>query len=681
MRRFVRILTSCALVAGGLAAGATGIAVTTAAVATTASAYPLTSIAVSGHGYGHGRGMGQYGAFGYATGFHWTYQQILAHYYGGTTLSTTSPSSIAVQLDELDGAGSISFELPPGSTVTGTSHPPSLILVQVNPSGTYSVFGGSGACGAPTPTPLSVNAGTSVTINPPAPNNSAATVVSICLPSGPRAYQGSFTLSGADASGFTNSRTVNTLPLDEYVAGVVPSESPASWGAAPFGEAALEAQAVAARSYALAYVAGRGGGSICDTQSCQVYDGDADLGPNRAFVAYSDEAATVTANQILRCNAGSACGAAGAVALTEFSSSTGGYSAGGAFPAVPDLGDATPSNSHHDWTTSISVARLQAAYPQIGTLSFVSVTARNGLGDMGGRVESLVATGASGAVTLTGDQFAATMGLPSDWFAFLSPITGPAGGTDGYWVTAQDGGVFTFGAAPYLGSEGGHQLNRPVVGLAPTADQRGYWEVATDGGIFTFGDAPFLGSEGGHPLNRPVVGIAATARRGYWEVATDGGIFTFGDAGFYGSTGSERLNQPVVGMAPTADGRGYWLVAADGGVFTFGDARFYGSTGSERLNQPIVGIVPTSDGRGYDLVARDGGVFTFGDARFVGSLPGRGVDDTITGLTPTADGGGYLLVSAGGVVYPFGDAPFLGDIPEVVPGYGGTALGIAGHRG
>ncbi len=33
--------------------------------------------------------------------------------------------------------------------------------------------------------------------------------------------------------------------------------------------------------------------------------------------------------------------------------------------------------------------------------------------------------------------------------------------------------------------------------MAATPDGRGYWLVASDGGIFTFGDAPFYGSAGG----------------------------------------------------------------------------------------------------------------------------------------------------------------------------------------
>ena len=73
----------------------------------------------------------------------------------------------------------------------------------------------------------------------------------------------------------------------------------------------------------------------------------------------------------------------------------------------------------------------------------------------------------------------------------------------GYRLAAYDGGIFTFGAVNFCGSEGGQPLNAPVVGMTTTGDNGGYWEVARDGGIFTFGDAQFYGSRGeGFP--RPV---------------------------------------------------------------------------------------------------------------------------------------------------------------------------------
>ena len=48
----------------------------------------------------------------------------------------------------------------------------------------------------------------------------------------------------------------------------------------------------------------------------------------------------------------------GRFARTEFSSSTGGWTAGGEFPAVEDLGDATASNPHRNWSVYITASTL-----------------------------------------------------------------------------------------------------------------------------------------------------------------------------------------------------------------------------------------------------------------------------------------------------------------------------------
>ncbi len=229
----------------------------------------------------------------------------------------------------------------------------------------------------------------------------------------------------------------------------------------------------------------------------------------------------------------------------------------------------------------------------------------------------------------------------------------------GYWTVARDGGIFSFGGAPFCGSTGNLPLNRPIVGMAGTSGP-GYWMVASDGGVFAF-NRPFFGSTGGIALNRPVVGIAATSdARGYWLVASDGGIFPFGDASFRGSTGSLRLASPIVAMAPTPDNRGYWLVASDGGVFGFGDAAFHGSMGGTHLNAPIVGIAATTTGNGYWLVASDGGIFGFGDAAFHGSTGGIHINYPIVGIAATTTGNGYWLDASDGGIFGFGDAAFHG---------------------
>jgi hypothetical protein len=58
---------------------------------------------------------------------------------------------------------------------------------------------------------------------------------------------------------------------------------------------------------------------------------------------------------------------------------------------------------------------------------------------------------------------------------------------------------------------GGTHLNAPVVGMAATPDGKGYWLAAADGGVFSFGSAPFEGSMGAMSMNAPVVGMATYA--------------------------------------------------------------------------------------------------------------------------------------------------------------------------
>jgi hypothetical protein len=154
--------------------------------------------------------------------------------------------------------------------------------------------------------------------------------------------------------------------------------------------------------------------------------------------------------------------------------------------------------------------------------------------------------------------------------------------------SAADGLVLAPSAEQVHAFDGPGGLPGPPSAAPP---RPGYWLVASDGGVFSFGDAPFHGSTGALHLNRPIVGMAPTPDGGgYWLVASDGGVFSFGDAPFHGSTGALHLNRPIVGMAPTPDGGGYWLVASDGGVFSFGDAPFEGSTGGLVLEKPVVGM-------------------------------------------------------------------------------------------
>jgi hypothetical protein len=191
-----------------------------------------------------------------------------------------------------------------------------------------------------------------------------------------------------------------------------------------------------------------------------------------------------------------------------------------------------------------------------------------------------------------------------------------------------------------------------------------FWTLTRDGGVYSFGGAPFSGSMAGKPLNAPIIGLTPLVDgAGYWQLAADGGIFSFGGASFHGSTGNLRLNQPIVGMASTPTGKGYWLLAADGGTFNFGDAPFLGS-GVGRTHTPMVDIAVTPTGKGFWMVSRGGGVFTFGDAAFHGAVDWIGFCDVpaTVALAPSPTGRGYWLQAADGNTFAFGDAPDLGSV-------------------
>ena len=92
------------------------------------------------------------------------------------------------------------------------------------------------------------------------------------------------------------------------------------------------------------------------------------------------------------------------------------------------------------------------------------------------------------------------------------PVVGMAVTPAGqYYLVASDGGIFSFPGGSkgplFYGSTGSIKLNKPVIGMTVTAGGTGYYLGAADGGIFSYGAAPFFGSRGGQTLNAPIVGI------------------------------------------------------------------------------------------------------------------------------------------------------------------------------
>ena len=107
-----------------------------------------TTFTFTGHGYGHGVGMGQYGAQGYALQG-WTHQQILAHYYQGTTLGSSPVTQVRVLLQEkltqaAAGAPGGLTATDEGGSATLPIAGPSVVTVRRDASG-FSLVDATGA--------------------------------------------------------------------------------------------------------------------------------------------------------------------------------------------------------------------------------------------------------------------------------------------------------------------------------------------------------------------------------------------------------------------------------------------------------------------------------------------------------------------------------------------------------
>ena len=82
-------------------------------------------------------------------------------------------------------------------------------------------------------------------------------------------------------------------------------------------------------------------------------------------------------------------------------------------------------------------------------------------------------------------------------------------------------------------------LNQPACAIAFTPSGKGYWIAAEDGGVFAFGDAQYHGGMAGKPLEWPIVDLTPTpSGRGYLLLGADGGVFAFGDATYMGRAGA-----------------------------------------------------------------------------------------------------------------------------------------------
>jgi SpoIID/LytB domain protein len=372
-------------------------------------------IFLPGHGWGHGRGMGQWGAKGLADQGK-TYTQILSTYYPGTTLGTRSATEDIRVLVETSSDVIVSSDQTftarfVNGTVIATSDSTYRYFKATWDGTNYHLYKSAAWNGSWT----LLKTTTSIIQFKP-----GAAMIQLYTSGGSiHVYRGFIEAHQSGAS----INALNILSMQQYLYGVVPRESPASWPAEE-----LKAQAVAARTYAARRKdSSRAAGNsydICITSSCQSYGGYGTKSSPTSSVTVlesqsTNDAIDGTAGKILTYN--------GSPILAEYSSSTGGYTAASSLPyqkAVPDPTDSV--SPHHDWTASMTVSEIEARWPSIGRLVDLTVTQRNGYGQWGGRVLQMNIVGTNATTAVTGYGFMNAFawpgrsdGLQGNWFTPL----------------------------------------------------------------------------------------------------------------------------------------------------------------------------------------------------------------------------------------------------------------------
>ncbi|MDQ1695481.1 MAG: stage sporulation protein, partial [Frankiaceae bacterium] len=389
-----------------------------------------------GHGWGHGHGMSQYGAYGAAKVRGLSYQQIVAFYYPHTTLVGRSRSTIVKVL--MHGTTERELVVAPRAkspmTITTTAAHVSACRLPTTLDGGKStvtrwrarrvstaaghrmlVKGSSDGTTWSRVNPATCDAAWAKPIDGSVTFTSGA-VTNLVRSGGLAPYRGSL------RAAFTGTRVfvVNVVRLESYLRSVVPSEMPSSWSAA-----ALQAQAVAARTYAsyeIEHPKNKPYYDVYDDTRDQMYVGvRGEAAASTAAVQATQNPSADTA-MVLQDSAGHA-------AFTQFSSSDGGWTVSGGQPYLPahrDPYDGLVPSSVHSWTSTIAASSLSSAFGgQIGTVRSIVVTDRDGHGQWGGRVTSLTLHGTDGNVSLSGSAFRYDFGLRSEWFRVLLPPTRP----------------------------------------------------------------------------------------------------------------------------------------------------------------------------------------------------------------------------------------------------------------
>lgn len=404
---------------------------------------------ITGSGFGHGVGMSQYGAQGMGLDGY-TASQILTHYFTGTQVVPIALPSSNIRVGLLQDRTFVAVrgELIPGQTTGGAfnivvdenapiSVSPGAVatfttangLTQVSTDGAVMAGNKITLTWVDTDTVINVKHGMS------AETAIKALGTASCSPNSctSRYRYGTLEItSGAFDDAVVDLAVVNTLRLsDEYLYGL--GEVPSSWT-----EAAMQAQAIAGRSYAVRKTGTRSG---CN---CQIFSTTLD----QAFVGYSKEIATMGDRWVAAVNAtivdentAYVVQYNGSTISTYYSSSTGGKTQptsevwGASLPylvSVDDPWSLDPrvNNRNSSWTSTIDqatlVSRLQARGVSVTDVWSITVGSKH----PSGAISTLNLSDSAGNITtlsiaprqkITPDGLRSLLGVKSTHISEITP--------------------------------------------------------------------------------------------------------------------------------------------------------------------------------------------------------------------------------------------------------------------
>lgn len=334
---------------------------------------------LKGRGFGHGVGMGQYGALGLAQKGA-SHDQILNHFYSRISLTQAPPRNVRVLIT----SGLSSMNFSGAKQACGKS---------LNARKTYS-FRADGSS-------VSLRRPNGSELSGCGREGAAAGGASVIF-SGIGIYRGELVARNVGGSLYA----INDVDLEHYLKGVVPNESWPSWP-----KEALRAQAVAARSYAIATQVNGDGYDLYDDTRSQTYSGK------------STEFRSTT--KAVKATAGKVVKSGGDVVATYFFTSSGGrtensefgFSGGSPRPYLKSVKDPEDDVSpFHRWSQSLTQAEIEAKLSGLfsGTLRDVEIlkTGRSP------RIVQARVVGSQSSSVVSGATLQYRLGLRSTWIKF-----------------------------------------------------------------------------------------------------------------------------------------------------------------------------------------------------------------------------------------------------------------------